>query len=190
MRREELLKVMPGPDFPTAAIINGRSGIISAYKTGRGRIYVRARTEIEVNEKTGRAAIIVHELPYQVNKARLLERIGELVRDKKLVGITGLRDESDKRGMRMVIEVRRGDQPEVVLNNLYTQTQMQTVFGINIVALDHGQPKVMNLSQLLNAFVQHRREVVTRRSIFELRKARERAHVLAVSYTHLRAHET
>ncbi len=173
-----LMQYIPGPDFPTAAIINGRSGIISAYKTGRGRIYVRARTEIEINEKTGRAAIIVHELPYQVNKARLLERIGELVRDKKLVGITGLRDESDKSGMRMVIEVRRGDQPEVVLNNLYTQTQMQTVFGINIVALDHVQPKVMNLSQLLNAFVQHRREVVTRRSIFELRKARERAHVL------------
>ena len=173
-----LMQYIPGPDFPTAAIINGRSGIISAYKTGRGRIYVRARTEIEINEKTGRAAIIVHELPYQVNKARLLERIGELVRDKKLVGITGLRDESDKSGMRMVIEVRRGDQPEVVLNNLYTHTQMQTVFGINIVALDHGQPKVMNLSQLLNAFVQHRREVVTRRSIFELRKARERAHVL------------
>ena len=173
-----LMQYIPGPDFPTAGIINGRAGIVSAYKTGRGRVYVRARADVEINDKTGRAAIIVHELPYQVNKARLLERIGELVRDKKLTGITGLRDESDKRGMRMVIEVRRGDQPEVVLNNLYIQTQMQTVFGINVVALDQGQPKIMNLSQLLNAFVQHRREVVTRRTVFELRKARDRAHVL------------
>ncbi len=174
----ELMKYIPGPDFPTAAIINGRAGIVSAYKTGRGRIYLRARTEIETNEKTNRAAIIVHELPYQVNKARLLERIAELVRDKKIEGITGLRDESDKQGMRMVIEVRRGDQPEVVLNNLFIQTQLQTVFGINMVALDDGQPKIMNLKSIINAFVQHRREVVTRRTLFELRKGRERAHIL------------
>lgn len=174
----ELIQHIPGPDFPTAGIINGRAGILSAYKTGRGRIYVRARTEIEIDPKSGRAAIIVHELPYQVNKARLLEKIGELVRDKKIEGITSLRDESDKDGMRMVIEIRRGDQPEVVLNNLYSQTQFQTVFGINIVALDNGQPKLLNLKQLIGCFIQHRREVVTRRCIYELRKARERAHLL------------
>ena len=174
----ELMKLIPGPDFPTAGIINGRSGIIQAYKTGRGRIYVRAKADIETNEKTSRSAIIVHELPYQVNKARLLEKIGELVRDKKIEGISALRDESDKRGMRMVIEVRRGDQAEVVLNNLYMHTQMQTVFGINIVALDGSQPRQLNLKQLLEAFLQHRREVVTRRTLFEIRKARERAHVL------------
>lgn len=174
----ELMQYIPGPDFPTAGIINGRSGIVSAYKTGRGRIYVRARTEIETHAKTGKSAIIVHELPYQVNKARLLEKIGELVRDKKIEGISGLRDESDKQGMRMVIEIRRGDQPEVVLNNLYTQTQLQTVFGINIVALDNAQPRVLNLKQLLGAFIQHRREVVTRRTIYNLKKARARAHIL------------
>ena len=174
----QLMKFIPGPDFPTSGIINGRAGIVSAYKTGRGRILVRARAEIEVNEKNSKASIIVHELPYQVNKARLLEKIGELVRDKKLEGITGLRDESDKSGMRMVIEVRRGDQPEIVLNNLYRHTQMQVVFGINMVALDQTQPKLMNLKQLLELFLDHRRDVVTRRSVFDLRKARERAHVL------------
>ena len=174
----QLIQHIPGPDFPTAGMINGRAGIVSAYKTGRGRIYVRARADIETDEKTGRSAIIVHELPYQVNKARLLEKIGELVRDKKIEGISSLRDESDKQGMRMVIEIRRGDQPEVVLNNLYSQTQLQTVFGINMVALDGNQPKLLNLKQLIGSFIQHRRDVVTRRSVYELRKARERAHIL------------
>jgi len=175
---DELMKYIPGPDFPTAGIINGRSGIIQAYRTGRGRIYVRALVEIETNEKTNRAALIVNELPYQVNKARLLEKIAALVRDKKVEGISGLRDESDKDGMRMVIEIRRGDSPDIVLNNLYAHTQLQTVFGINMVALDHGQPQLMNLKQMLYAFIQHRREVVTRRTIYELRKARDRAHML------------
>lgn len=175
---DELMEHVPGPDFPTAAIINGRSGIVHAYKTGRGRIYVRAKTDIETDEKSGRSSIIVHELPYQVNKARLLEKIGDLVRDKKIEGISGLRDESDKSGMRMVIEVRRGDSPDIVLNNLYTQTQLQTVFGINMVALDNGQPRILNLKEMLGAFLQHRREVVTRRTIYDLRKARERAHIL------------
>lgn len=175
---DEIMQYVPGPDFPTAAIINGRAGIVRAYRTGRGKIYVRAKTEIETNEKTGRVSIIVHELPYQVNKARLLERIGELVRDKLIEGIVGLRDESDKSGMRMVIEIRRGDQPEVVLNNLYAQTQLQTVFGINMVALYNGRPQVMNLKFILDAFLQHRREVVTRRTMFELNKAKQRAHIL------------
>ena len=172
-----LMELIPGPDFPTAGIINGRGGIVKAYKTGRGRIYVRAKADVETNDK-GRQAIIVHELPYQVNKARLMEKIGELVRDKKVEGISALRDESDKQGMRMVIEVRRGDNADVVLNNLYAHTQLQVVYGINIVALDKGQPKVLNLKQLLVAFIDHRREVVTRRCIFELRKARERIHIL------------
>lgn len=175
---DELMHYIPGPDFPTAAIINGRGGIISAYRTGRGKIYVRAKTDIETNEKTGRVSIIVHELPYQVNKARLLERIGELVRDKLIEGIVALRDESDKSGMRMVIEVRRGDQPEVVLNNLFAQTQLQTVFGINMVALYNGRPQIMNLKFILNAFLQHRREVVTRRTVYLLAKAKQRAHIL------------
>src|SRR3990167_3015976 len=175
---DELMKYVPGPDFPTAGIINGRAGIVRAYRTGRGKIYVRAKTDIETNEKTNRVSIIVHELPYQVNKARLLERMGELVRDKLIEGIVGLRDESDKSGMRMVIEVRRGDQPEVVLNNLYAQTQLQVVFGINMVALYNGRPQVMNLKFILNAFLQHRREIVTRRTIFELAKAKNRAHIL------------
>ena len=175
---DELMKYIPGPDFPTSGIINGRAGILSAYKTGRGRIYVRAKTEIETEKKSGRFSIIVHELPYQVNKARLLEKIGELVREKRIEGISGLRDESDKQGMRMVIEIRRGDNPEIVLNNLYSQTQLQTVFGINMVALDNGQPKLLTLKQILGAFLQHRREVVTRRTIYDLRKARERAHIL------------
>ncbi len=177
---DELMEFIPGPDFPTSGIINGAAGIRSAYHTGRGRILVRARTEIEVDEKTGREAIIVHELPYQVNKARLIERIAELHRDKKIEGIApdGLRDESDKDGMRVVIEVKRNESAEVLLNNLYQQTSLQTVFGINMVALVNGQPKLLTIKEMLDAFVRHRREVVTRRTIFELRKARPRAHVL------------
>ena len=173
----ELMEHIPGPDFPTYGIINGASGIREAYLTGRGRIYLRARCEFE-GEEGGRQSIIVNELPYQVNKARLLEKIAELVKDGKLEGISGLRDESDKDGMRMVIELRRNEVPEVVLNNLYQQTQMGTVFGINMVALLDGRPRCMNLKELLDAFIDHRREVVTRRTVFELRKARERAHIL------------
>jgi DNA gyrase subunit A len=175
---DELMEHVSGPDFPTAGIINGSSGIRSAYRTGRGKVYVRARTEIEEDQKTGRQSIIVTELPYQVNKARLLEKIAELVKSKRLEGISELRDESDKRGMRMVIELKRSEAAEVVLNNLYQHTQMQNVFGINMVALIENQPKVFNLKELLEEFVRHRREVVTRRTIYELRKARERAHVL------------
>lgn len=175
---DDLMEYVPGPDFPTAGIINGSRGIREAYHTGRGRIYVRARAEVETHEKTGRETIVVHELPYQVNKARLLEKIAELVKDKKIEGISELRDESDKDGMRMVIEVKRGESAEVLLNNLYKQTQMQTVFGINMVALVEAQPKLLNLKQILEAFLRHRREVVTRRTIFNLRKARERAHIL------------
>jgi DNA gyrase subunit A len=174
----ELMQYIPGPDFPTAGIINGRAGIHEAYATGRGRIYIRARVSIEANEDTGKQTILIHELPYQVNKARLLEKISELVKEKKLEGITAIRDESDKDGMRVVIELRRGENAEVMLNNLYAHTQMETVFGINMVALDQGQPRVLNLKNLLDAFIRHRREVVTRRSIYELRKARERAHIL------------
>ncbi|WP_029132417.1 DNA gyrase subunit A [Sedimenticola selenatireducens] len=173
-----LMEYIPGPDFPTAALINGARGIHEAYKTGRGRIYVRARTEIETNDKTGRQTIVVHELPYQVNKARLLEKIAELVKEKRIEGISELRDESDKDGMRMVIELRRGEVAEVVLNNLYQHTQMQNVFGINMVSLVDGQPRLLNLKQMLEYFIRHRREVVTRRTLFELRKARDRAHVL------------
>nr|MDJ0832402.1 DNA gyrase subunit A [Gammaproteobacteria bacterium] len=174
---EQLMECIPGPDFPTAAFINGARGIREAYRTGRGRIYLRARSEIE-EDKSGKQSIIVTELPYQVNKARLLEKIAELVKDKKIEGITGLRDESDKDGMRMVIELRRGEVADVVLNNLYQQTQMQNVFGINMVALVEGQPRLLNLQQVIQAFIRHRRDVVTRRTIFDLRKARERAHVL------------
>ncbi len=175
---DTLLQLLPGPDFPTAGIINGRAGIIEAYKTGRGRIHLRARANIEGDENA-KQTIIVSELPYQVNKARLLEKIAELVREKKIEGITAIRDESDKDGMRMVIEVRRGENAEVILNNLYAQTQLQVVFGINMVALDElGQPRIMNLRDLLNAFLQHRKSVVTRRTLFELRKNRERAHIL------------
>jgi DNA gyrase subunit A len=173
----ELMKHIPGPDFPTYGMINGASGIREAYLTGRGRIYLRARCQFE-GEEGGRQSIIVNELPYQVNKARLLEKIAELVKEGKLEGISGLRDESDKEGMRMVIELRRNEAPEVVLNNLYQQTQMGNVFGINMVALLDGRPRCMNLKELLEAFVNHRREVVTRRTVFELRKARERAHIL------------
>ncbi len=174
----ELMQYIPGPDFPTAAYINGSSGIAEAYATGRGRIYVRARSEIEVDEHSGKQRIIVTELPYQVNKARLLEKIADLVKEKKLEGITELRDESDKDGMRMVIELRRGEVGEVILNNLYQHTQMQNVFGINMVALVDGQPRTLNLKQMLLYFIRHRRDVVTRRTLYELRKARARAHVL------------
>ncbi|WP_105216067.1 MULTISPECIES: DNA topoisomerase (ATP-hydrolyzing) subunit A [unclassified Pseudoalteromonas] len=175
---DELMEYIPGPDFPTAAIINGKKGIEQAYKTGRGKVYIRARAEVEVDEKTSRETIIVHEIPYQVNKARLIEKIAELVKDKKIEGISALRDESDKDGMRIVIEIKRGEVGEVVLNNLYAQTQMQTVFGINMVALDGNQPKCFNIKEMLEAFILHRREVVTRRTVFDLRKARERAHTL------------
>lgn len=174
----ELMQYVPGPDFPTAGLINGANGIAEAYETGRGRVYMRARAEIESNEATGQQSIIVNELPYQVNKARLLEKIAELVKEKKLDGISALRDESDKDGMRMVIVLKRGEVPEVILNNLYQQTQMQTVFGINMVAIVDGQPRTLGLKPILEAFIRHRREVVTRRSIFDLRKARERAHIL------------
>ncbi len=175
---EGLMQHISGPDFPTAGIINGTAGIHLAYRTGRGRVRMRARAEIEVNEDTGREAIAVTEIPYQVNKARLIEKIAELVKEKKLEGISELRDESDKDGMRIFIEVKRGDSAEVVLNNLYQQTQMESVFGINMVALVDGRPQLLNLKQILEAFVRHRREVVTRRTIFDLRKARARAHIL------------
>ena len=174
----DLMQIIPGPDFPTAGIINGARGIAEAYATGRGRIYVRARTEIEIDDKSGKQTIIVTELPYQVNKARLLERIAELVKEKKIEGITELRDESDKDGMRVVIELRRGEVAEVMLNNLYQHTQLQSVFGINMVALVDNQPRLLNIKQILEAFIRHRREVVTRRTIYDLRKARERAHIL------------
>jgi DNA gyrase subunit A len=173
-----LMQHVPGPDFPTAAIINGVRGIHEAYHTGRGRIHVRARSHIEGEESKGRQTIVVTELPYQVNKARLLEKIAELVKDKKIEGISGLRDESDKDGMRMVIDLKRGEVAEVVLNNLYQHTQLQTVFGINMVALVDGRPRLLNLKECLEAFIRHRRDVVTRRTVFELRKARQRAHVL------------
>jgi DNA gyrase subunit A len=172
-----LMEHLPGPDFPTAGIISGAQGILSAYRTGRGRVYVRARTAVE-EFKPGREAIIVTELPYQVNKARLIEKIADLVREKRLEGISELRDESDKDGMRVVIELKRGESCEVVLNNLYKHTPMQSVFGINMVALRDGRPQLLNLKQILEAFLAHRREVVTRRTIFDLRKARDRAHVL------------
>ena len=175
---DELIEYIPGPDFPTAGIINGSQGIHEAYRTGRGRIYMRARSHIEADEKNGQNAIIVTELPYQVNKARLQEKIAELVKEKKLTGIRELRDESDKDGMRLVIELRRGEVPEVILNNLYQFTAMQSVFGINLVALDDGQPRLMTLKGMLDAFVRHRREVVVRRTLYELRKARARAHIL------------
>jgi DNA gyrase subunit A len=177
---EELMEVVPGPDFPTAGLINGVRGIREAYRTGRGRCVMRARTEVETQKRSGREAIVVTEIPYQVNKARLLERIAELVKEKKIEGIAhdGLRDESDKDGMRIVIELKKDCYPEVLLNNLYQHTQMQSVFGINMVALVDGQPRTLNLKQMLEYFLRHRRDVVTRRTLFELRKARDRAHVL------------
>ncbi|MCK0745675.1 DNA gyrase subunit A [Chromohalobacter nigrandesensis] len=175
---DDLMAYIPAPDFPTGGIINGRAGILDAYRTGRGRIYVRARHTIEHHDKTGRDHIIVTELPYQVNKARLIEKIAELVKDKRIDGIAELRDESDKEGLRVVIEVKRGESGEVVVNNLFAHTQLQTVFGINMVALDNGQPKILNLKEILEAFIRHRREVVTRRTLFELKKARDRGHIL------------
>src|SRR6201995_1886372 len=173
-----LMQHVPGPDFPTAGIINGAQEIVTAYKTGRGRLSIRARAHFEDQESGNRQSIIVTELPYQVNKARLLERIADLVRAKEIDGISELRDESDKDGMRVVIELKRGEVAEIVLNNLYAQTPMETVFGINMVALQDGQPKLMSLKEMLDAFIRHRREVVTRRTIFNLAKARERAHIL------------
>ena len=175
---EELIEIIPAPDFPTAGIIYGVAGVKEGYRTGRGRVVMRARTHFEDMEKGSRQSIIIDELPYQVNKANLLIRIGELVRDKKIEGISDLRDESDKSGMRVVIELRRGEVPEVVLNNLYKETQMQDTFGMNMVALLDGQPRLLNLKQMLDAFLRHRREVVTRRTVFELKKARERGHLL------------
>jgi DNA gyrase subunit A len=174
---DQLMEHVPGPDFPTAGIINGADGIREAYLTGRGRIYLRARYHVE-ESTTGKLSIIVTELPYQVNKARLMEKIAHLVKDGKLEGISGLRDESDKDGMRMVIELKRAEVPEVIINNLYQQTQLQNVFGINMVALIDGRPQCLNLKQILDAFIDHRREVVTRRTVYLLRKARERAHTL------------
>ncbi len=175
---DELMESIPGPDFPTGGIINGRAGILQAYRTGRGRIYVRARHHVEEHPKTGRPVLVITEIPYQLNKARLIEKIAELVKEKKIEGISELRDESDKDGMRIVIELRRGEVPEVVINNLFSQTQLQSVFGINMVALVDGQPKILDLKSILECFVRHRREVVTRRTVYELRKARERGHVL------------
>ena len=175
---DELIEYIPAPDFPTAGIIYGISGVRDGYRTGRGRVVMRARTHFEDMEKGSRQCIVVDELPYQVNKANLLIRIGELVRDKKIEGISDLRDESDKSGMRVVIELKRGEVPEVILNNLYKETQMQDTFGMNMVALLDGQPRLLNLKQILDAFLRHRREVVTRRTVFELKKARERGHLL------------
>lgn len=175
---DELIELIPAPDFPTAGIIYGVDGVRDGYRTGRGRVVMRARTHFEDMEKGSRQCIVIDELPYQVNKANLLIRIGELVRDKKIEGISDLRDESDKSGMRVVIELKRGETPEVILNNLYKETQMQDTFGMNMVALLDGQPRLLNLKQILDAFLRHRREVVTRRTVFELRKARERGHLL------------
>ena len=175
---DELIEIVPAPDFPTRGIIYGVSGVKEGYRTGRGRVVMRARTHFEEAEKGGRVAIVIDELPYQVNKANLLMKIGEMVRDKKLEGIADIRDESDKSGMRAVIELKRGEVPEIVLNNLWKDTQMQDSFGMNMVALVDGQPRLLNLKQFLDAFLRHRREVVTRRTVFELRKARERGHIL------------
>ena len=176
---EELIKLMPAPDFPTAGIIYGIAGVHEGYRTGRGRVLMRARTHFEeIAGKNDRHAIIVDELPYQVNKKALLERIAEQVTEKRLEGISDIRDESDKQGIRVVIELKRGELPDVVLNNLYKQTQLQDSFGMNMVALVDNQPRVLNLKQLIESFVSHRREVVTRRTVFELKKARERGHVL------------
>src|SRR6056300_888990 len=175
---DELMEHIPGPDFPTGAIISGRAGILQAYRTGRGRIYVRAKAEVITDEAKHRDVIIIHEIPYQLNKARLIERIAELVKEKKIEGISELRDESDKDGLRVVIELKRGEMGDVVLNNLYSQTNLQSVVGMNMVALVDGQPKTLNLRDMIEAFVRHRREVVTRRTVYLLRKARERGHVL------------
>jgi DNA gyrase subunit A len=169
---------VPGPDFPTKGIIYGTAGVKEGYRTGRGRIVIRARTHVEELEKGNRQAIVIDELPYQVNKSSLLMKIGELVREKRLDGLSEIRDESDKSGMRVVLELRRGEVPEVILNNLYKETQMQDTFGMNMVALVENQPRLLNLKEILDAFLRHRREVITRRTVFELRKARDRGHVL------------
>lgn len=173
-----LMQHITGPDFPTAGFIYGREGIEEAYRTGRGRIFMRARYQVELDERSGKESLIVTEIPYQINKARLIEKIADLVKEKRLEGITALRDESNKEGMRIVIELRRGESSEVMMNNLYSLTPLQTSFGFNMVALADGQPKTFNLKEILDAFIRHRQEVVTRRTLFELRKARERAHVL------------
>ena len=175
---DELIELIPAPDFPTGGIIYGMSGVREGYRTGRGRVIMRAKTHFEDLEKGNRQAIVVDAIPYQVNKKTLQERIAELVNDKKIEGISDIRDESDKDGMRLVIELKRGEVPEVVLNNLYKNTQLQDTFGMNLVALVDGQPRLLNLKQMLDYFLQHRREVVTRRTVFQLRKARERGHVL------------
>ncbi|BAP58866.1 DNA gyrase subunit A [Candidatus Tachikawaea gelatinosa] len=175
---EELMNFISGPDFPTAGIINGNQGIKDAYRTGRGKIYIRARSRLEINHKTARNTIIVYELPYQVNKARLIEKIAELVKEKRLEGVHSLRDESDKDGMRMIIELKRDSIGEIVLNNLYSMTQLQTSFGINMVALHQGKPKTMNLKEIIIAFIDHRKEIVLRRTIFELNRSRDRVHIL------------
>jgi len=175
---DELLEFIPGPDFPTGGIINGRAGILQAYRTGRGRIYVRAKHHVEDHPKNGRPMLVITEIPYQLNKARLIEKIAELVKEKKIEGISELRDESDKDGMRIVIELRRGEMADVIINNLFAQTQLQSVFGINMVALVDGQPRLLDLKSALECFVRHRREVVTRRTVYLLRKARDRGHIL------------
>src|SRR5437764_9437423 len=175
---DELMEIIPAPDFPTAGIIYGLEGVREGYRTGRGRVVIRARTHIEELDKGNRQAIIVDEIPYQVNKANLLGRIGELVREKRLEGISDLRDESDKSGMRVVIELKRGEVAEIILNNLYKLTQLQDSFGMNMVALVDGQPRLLNLKQFLELFLHHRREVVVRRTRYELTKARERGHIL------------
>jgi DNA gyrase subunit A len=175
---DALIKLIPAPDFPTAGIIHGTSGVKEGYRAGRGRVVMRGRTHVEKLDKGNREALIVDELPYQVNKKTFIEKIAELVNDKKIEGISDLRDESDKSGMRVVIELKRGENPDVILNNLYKQTQLQDSFGMNMVALIDGQPKLLNLKQILDAFLRHRREVITRRTVFELRKARERGHIL------------
>jgi DNA gyrase subunit A len=175
---DDLIEHIPGPDFPTAGIIHGISGVREGYRTGRGRVVMRGKTHVEPLERGNREAIIVDELPYQVNKRTFIEKIAELVGDKKIDGISDLRDESDKKGMRVVIELKKGEIPDVVLNNLYKQTQLQDSFGMNMVALIDGQPKLLNLQQILEAFLKHRREVITRRTTFELKKARDRGHVL------------
>ena len=175
---DALIKLIPAPDFPTAGIIHGTTGVKEGYRTGRGRVVMRGRTHVEKLDKGNREALIVDELPYQVNKKTFIEKIAELVNDKKIEGISDLRDESDKSGMRVVIELKRGENPDVILNNLYKQTQLQDSFGMNMVALIDGQPKLLNLKQILDAFLRHRREVTTRKTVFELRKARERGHIL------------
>jgi DNA gyrase subunit A len=175
---DDVMKIIPAPDFPTRGIIYGLAGVREGYRTGRGRVVMRARTHFEEADKGGRVSIVIDELPYQVNKANLLMRIGELVREKRVEGIADIRDESDKTGMRAVIELKRGENADVILNNLWKETQMEEAFGMNMVALVDGQPRLLNIKQLLDAFLRHRREVVTRRTVFELRKARERGHVL------------